>query len=292
MATSALKLQITAGACQWVNTWQTRSGDQYLKSTRPRTILNEKKFLGSGGKLSENVAREKVYQQQKRSLVRSRQSPSGAGQMLVYVPPHPLIKHWMAVLRNKDTPQPIFRSALAELGRCLIYEALRDWLPMIETQVETPCGVADVAFIDPTEPVKVVPILRAGLVLIENSTTLLPAMQTYHLGYARDERTLKPRLYLNKLPPSFPQDSRILLADPMLATGGTIVAAIEELRSRGADVRLMRVVSAVCAPPALKLLSERYPGLKVYTGIIDPDLNDYGFIVPGLGDAGDRSFGT
>jgi uracil phosphoribosyltransferase len=163
---------------------------------------------------------------------------------------------------------------------------------MIETQVETPCGVADVAFIDPTEPVKVVPILRAGLVLLENATTLLPAMQTYHLGYARNEQTLKPHLYLNKLPARFPEDSRILVADPMLATGGTIVAAIEELRKRGADVRLMRVVSAVCAPPALKLLSEKYPGLKVYTGIIDPDLNDYGFIVPGLGDAGDRSFGT
>eukprot|EP00850_Spirogloea_muscicola_P012129 SM000077S21603 [mRNA] locus=s77:431609:434464:- [translate_table: standard] len=165
-------------------------------------------------------------------------------------------------------------------------------LVTLEGQVETPCGQADVEFVDPREPIKVVPILRAGLVLVEHMASVLPAMQTYHLGYARDEETLQPSMYLNKLPTTFPEGSRVLIADPMLATGGTIVAAIEEVVRRGADVKLMRVVSAVAAPPALKQLGEKFPGLHVYTGVIDPELNDKGYIVPGLGDAGDRSFGT
>lgn len=216
----------------------------------------------------------------------------GGGQMLVFVPPHPLVKHWVAVLRNAGTPPPLFRGALAELGRILIYEAARDWLPTLEGQVQTPCGVADVEFVDPLQPIKVVPILRAGLVLIDHVAAVLPALETYHLGLARDETTLLPSMYLNKLPERFPEGARVLVADPMLATGGTIVAAIEEIRRRGADLKLMRVVCAVAAPPALKKLSEAFPGLRVYTGIIDAELNEKGYIVPGLGDAGDRSFGT
>ncbi|CAM6116327.1 unnamed protein product [Calypogeia fissa] len=218
--------------------------------------------------------------------------PVGSDQMLVYVPPHPLIKHFVSILRNEVTPPALFRSAMAELGRLLIYEASRDWLVTISGEVQTPCGVADVEFIDPREPVKVVPILRAGLVLVEQLATVLPATQTYHLGYVRDEETLLPKLYLNKLPEKFPENSRVLVTDPMLATGGTIVAAIEELVSRGVNHKLIRVIAAVAAPPALAKLSKKFPGLHVYTGIIDEALNDKGYIVPGLGDAGDRSFGT
>lgn len=216
----------------------------------------------------------------------------GKSQMLVYVPPHPLIKHWVSVLRNDFSPPPMFRSAMAELGRLLIYEASRDWLLTVSGEVNTPCGVAEVEFIDPREPVKVVPILRAGLVLVEQAGSVLPANQTYHLGFVRNEETLEPLMYLNKLPERFEEGARVLVADPMLATGGTIVAALEELTKRGADVSLIRVVAAVAAPPALKLLSEKFPGLKVYVGIIDEELNEKGYIVPGLGDAGDRSFGT
>lgn len=216
----------------------------------------------------------------------------GTGQMLVFVPPHPLVKHWVAVLRNESTPPPLFKGALGELGRILIYEASRDWLPTLEGQVQTPCGIADVEFVDPLQPIKVVPILRAGLVLIDQMASVLPATETYHLGLVRDETTLQPSMYLNKLPERFPEGARVLVADPMLATGGTIVAAIEEIKRRGADHKLMRVVAAVAAPAALKKLSEAFPGLRVYTGIIDPELNEKGYIVPGLGDAGDRSFGT
>jgi len=110
---------------------------------------------------------------------------TGKAQMLVYVPPHPLVKHWVAVARNKDTPSPIFRSALAELGRILVYEAARDWLPTVQGQVETPLALADVEVVDTSRPVKVVPILRAGLTLLEDVATVLPAQQTFHLGVAR-----------------------------------------------------------------------------------------------------------
>ena len=126
-------------------------------------------------------------------------------------------------MRNKDTPGPIFRSAAAELGRILIYESIREWLPMIEGQIETPLGeMAEVAFIDPTKPVKVVPVLRAGLVLLESASTVLPASETYHVGYVRNESTLESTCYLNKLPEKLSSDDKILITDPMMATGESV----------------------------------------------------------------------
>ncbi|PUZ65702.1 hypothetical protein GQ55_3G245900 [Panicum hallii var. hallii] len=219
-------------------------------------------------------------------------SPTSGGQMLVFVPPHPLIKHWVSVLRNEQTPCAIFKSAMAELGRLLIYEASRDWLPTITGEIETPVAVASVEFIDPREPVLVVPILRAGLALAELASSVLPATKTYHLGLCRDEETLRPSIYLNNLPDKIPEGSRVLVVDPMLATGGTIVAAIDLLIERGVTSKQIKVVSAVAAPPALQKLNNKFPGLHVYTGIIDPEVNEKGFIIPGLGDAGDRSFAT
>ncbi|KAL3753754.1 hypothetical protein ACJRO7_001053 [Eucalyptus globulus] len=213
-------------------------------------------------------------------------------QMLVFVPPHPLIKHWVSVLRNEQTPFPIFKNAMAELGRLLMYEASRDWLPTISGEIQSPMGVASVEFIDPREPVVVIPILRAGLALVEYASSILPATKTYHLGISRDEETLQPTVYLNKLPDKLPDVSRVFVVDPMLATGGTIVAALNLLKERGVNSKQIKVISAVAAPPALQKLSENFPGLHVYTGIIDPKVNDKGFIIPGLGDAGDRSFGT
>ncbi|KAK9813260.1 hypothetical protein WJX72_011584 [[Myrmecia] bisecta] len=212
--------------------------------------------------------------------------------MLVYVPPHPLIKHWLAVARNKASPPQMFRSALAELGRILIYEAARDWLPTRDGTVDTPVAEAEVMFVDPTRPVKVVPILRAGLVLLEQAAQVLPSQETYHVGYVRNEETLEAIAYLNKLPQRFAADDRVLIADAMLATGGTIVQVLDDILARGASADFVRVVSIVCAPTALQKLSEKYPGLKVYTAMIDAELNDKGYIVPGLGDAGDRAFGT
>ncbi|XP_076899692.1 uracil phosphoribosyltransferase-like [Bidens hawaiensis] len=212
--------------------------------------------------------------------------------MLVFVPPHPLIKHWVSVLRNEQTPCPIFKSAMAELGRLLMYEASRDWLPTVSGEIMSPLGVASVEFIDPREPVAVVPILRAGLALAEHAASILPATNTYHLGVSRNKETLEPTVYLNKLPEKFSEGTRVFIVDPMLATGGTIVTAIDMIKERGVDNQNIKVISAVACPPALSKLSEKYPGLHVYAGIIDPTLTDKGMIVPGLGDAGDRSFGT
>ncbi|XP_071908051.1 uracil phosphoribosyltransferase isoform X4 [Coffea arabica] len=183
-------------------------------------------------------------------------------------------------------------SAMAELGRLLMYEASRDWLPTISGEIQSPLGVATVEFIDPREPVAVVPILRAGLALAEHASSILPASKTYHLGISRNEETLQPTVYLNKLPDRFPEGSRVFVVDPMLATGGTIVAALNLIKERGVDNKQIKVVSAVAAPPALQKLSEKFPGLHVYAGNIDPTVNDKGFIIPGVGDAGDRSFGT
>ncbi|GAB2272558.1 hypothetical protein Dimus_007379 [Dionaea muscipula] len=220
------------------------------------------------------------------------EKPVADNRMLVFVPPHPLIKHWVSVLRNEQTPCPIFKNAMAELGRLLIYEGSRDWLPTISGEIQTPMAAASVEFIDPREPVVVVPILRAGLALAEYAASVLPATLTYHLGLSRDEETLQPTVYLNKLPEKLPAGSRVFVVDPMLATGGTIVTVIDLVKQCGVDNKQIRVISAVAAPPALQKLSEKFPGLRVYTGIIDPTVNEKGFIIPGLGDAGDRSYGT
>ncbi|KAG6500546.1 hypothetical protein ZIOFF_040394 [Zingiber officinale] len=225
---------------------------------------------------------------------------------MVRVPSHPLIKHWVSVLRDEETPCAAFRTAMAELGRLLIYEASRDWLPLVNRKIQTPMAVATAEFVNLNHPILIVPILRAGLALAEHASSVLPATKTYHLGkvpydaftlyfvqgMCRDETTLKPSVYLNKLPDKFPEGAQILLVDPMLATGGTVVAAIELLNDRGVVNKQITLISAIVAPPALQKLSNRFPGLSVYTAVIDPILNEKGFIVPGLGDAGDRSFDT
>ncbi|MEB3829989.1 uracil phosphoribosyltransferase [Phormidium sp. CCY1219] len=213
-------------------------------------------------------------------------------QMRVYVPPHPLIQHWLGIARDADTPPALFRSAMTELGRWLTYEACRDWLPVVETQVQTPLAECAATFVNPQVPMVVVPILRAGLALLEGALPVLPLASIYHIGMERNEETLEAKCYLNKLPDQFEPQTRVLLSDPMLATGGTIKMAMEELVKRGADPANIRIIAVVAAPPALQQLSQSYPSLNIYTACIDETLNEQGFIVPGLGDAGDRAFAT
>lgn len=213
-------------------------------------------------------------------------------QLRVYVPEHPLIQHWLAVARDANTPSVLFKSAMTELGRWLTYEATRTWLPTLDSKVQTPLAECDATFVNPEVPIGVVPILRAGLALLDGAQNILPIASTYHLGLARNEETLEASCYLNKLPDKFPPQTRILILEPMLATGGSIMMAMKELTSRGVDSALIRIISVVAAPPALQKLSAEYPGLNIYTAIIDEGLNSKGYIVPGLGDAGDRAFGT
>jgi uracil phosphoribosyltransferase len=213
-------------------------------------------------------------------------------QLRIIVPPHPLIQHWLGVARDVATPSVLFRSAITELGRWLTYEATRDWLPTQEISVQTPLAACPATFINPNIPVAVVPILRAGLGLLEGAQGVLPLASIYHFGLVRNQETLEPTCYLNNLPEKFAPFTRVLITEPMLATGGSIMAVMAELTQRGVDPALTRIVSVIVAPPALQKLAAVYPGLIVYTATIDEILNDHGYIVPGLGDAGDRIFGT
>jgi len=213
-------------------------------------------------------------------------------QLRVYAPDHPLIKHWLGVARDANTPPALFKSAMSELGRWLTYEASRHWLPVDDMSIQTPLQASSAQTIDPQVPVAVVPILRAGLSLLEGAQTLLPLASIYHLGLVRDEQALTPSCYLNKLPEQFAPQTRVLVLDPMLATGGSIAMALQAIAERGADPQNVRIVSVVAAPPALQALNERFPAIRVYTAAIDETLDERGYIVPGLGDAGDRAFGT
>lgn len=213
-------------------------------------------------------------------------------QLRVYVPPHPLIKHWLAVARDELTPSVLFRSAMTELGRWLTYEAVRDWMPTMETEVNSPLAPCPATFINPEVPIAVIPILRAGLSLLEGAQTLLPLSSVYHIGVVRNEETLEPSIYLNKFPAQFHPQTRVIITEPMLATGGTIMTVMAELTARGVDPALVRIISVVTAPVALQKLNLSYPGLVIYAAAIDEKLNEKGYIVPGLGDAGDRTFGT
>jgi uracil phosphoribosyltransferase len=203
-----------------------------------------------------------------------------------------LIKHWLGVARDAATPSPLFKSAMVELGRWLTYETIRDWLPTEELTVQTPIAPCAATMVNPEVPIVVVPILRAGLALLEGAQTVLPLASIYHLGLVRNEETLEASCYLNKLPDQFNPETRVLIADPMLATGGSIMLAMAELTKRGINPALTRIISVVTSPPALQKLGTSYPSLNLYTATIDEALNDRGYIVPGLGDAGDRSFGT
>jgi uracil phosphoribosyltransferase len=210
----------------------------------------------------------------------------------VHVPPHPLIQHWLAVARDQSTPSVLFRSAMTELGRWLTYEAIRDWLPTQETTVQTPLAPCQATFINPEIPVAVVPILRAGLSLLEGAQALLPLASIYHVGMVRNEETLEATCYINKLPSKIAAETRVLISEPMLATGGTMIQVMSELTQRGVDPALIRIISVVTAPPALQKLGSLYSELNIYTAAIDEGLDEQGFIVPGLGDAGDRTYGT
>lgn len=213
-------------------------------------------------------------------------------QMRVIVPPHPLIQHWLGVARDVNTPTPLFRAAFKELGRWLTYEAARDWLPTVTTEIQTPLTVTDANFVDFSLPIALVPILRAGLGLIESAQEVLPTARIFHLGLYRDEETLQPHFYLNKLPTAFEAGARVLILEPMLATGGSLDAALAELLDRDVEISQVRVISIVAAHAALQRLSQRYGDLRIFTATIDEHVNEQGFIVPGLGDAGDRLFGT
>ena len=199
---------------------------------------------------------------------------------------HPLVQDALAELRDAKTAPPAFRRAANRISVLLAAEALRD-VPVSPAVVTTPLGPADGRVVD--TDVVVVPVLRAGLGMLDAVLELLPAARVGHIGLQRDEATAIASRYYSKLPPNL-MDSFGLMIDPMLATGGSAAAAIDLIKAAGA--KTIRMICIVSAPEGVKLLENRHPDVVIYTPVIDRELNSHKFIVPGLGDFGDRLYGT
>ena len=200
---------------------------------------------------------------------------------------HPLVQHKVSLLRNKATGTKEFKELVSELATLLCYEATRD-LPLEEVEIETPIAVAHTNVLSGRK-LALVPILRAGLGMVDGMLTLLPAAKVGHIGLYRNEETLEPVEYYCKLPSDIAERDVIVL-DPMLATGGSARDAITQIKKRGA--RSIKFIGIIAAPEGLKALHEAHPDVDIYVGALDEKLNENGYIVPGLGDAGDRIFGT
>ncbi|HEX9118146.1 MAG TPA: uracil phosphoribosyltransferase, partial [Anaerolineae bacterium] len=200
----------------------------------------------------------------------------------VHVSKHPLIRHKLSILRNKLTEPKKFRELIREISILLAYEATAD-LGLQPLDVDTPMGVAHCAEL--TEAIGLVPVLRAGLGMVEGIWEMMPGAEVWHIGLFRDERTLRPVQYYNKLPVA-PTVQVCLILDPMLATGGTAVATVDILKKWGA--RRVKYVGIIGAPEGVQKLQEAHPDVPIYLAALDERLNEVGYIVPGLGDAGDR----
>ena len=205
----------------------------------------------------------------------------------VYVNSHPLVQHKISMLRNKNTGTNEFRKLIEEIAMLMGYEALSD-LPLEDVEIETPIETCMTPMIA-GKKLAIVPVLRAGLGMVSGITALTPSAKIGHIGLYRDEVTHEPHEYYCKMPKDI--DPRIcLVVDPMLATGGSAEMAIGYLRERG--VKDIRMLCIVAAPEGLKSLTEKDPDVHIYTCAIDDHLNEAAYIVPGLGDAGDRIYGT
>ncbi len=205
----------------------------------------------------------------------------------VKVADHPLVQSLLTRIRDYQTPSSEFRAKARQLSHFLAYEAMRD-ITTRSAGVETPVGPAKGAVI--SDYVILAPVLRAGLALAEAAQDLIPSARIYHIGLKRDETTLEAKSYYAKLPESLPPESRVFVLDPMLATGGSAVAAISLFHEL--SVKTIHLVCFVAAPEGIKKVHGRFPHVQITTGAVDDHLNEHGYIVPGLGDAGDRIFGT
>ena len=214
----------------------------------------------------------------------------------VVVPPHPLIGHWLTLLRDQDTPTPLFATAMAELGRWLTYEALRDWLPHRRVELQTPLAPSEGSVIDPAAPLLAIPMLRAGLGLWEGARTVLPTALVAHVGYGSDAGlapgSAAPLCYLDGLPAEIGATTGVLVFEPLVGAATNLLALLERLEAQGVTGRRVRVISALAAAPGLKSLGERFAELTIYAGCIDAELDSRQRILPGLGDAEARLFGT
>jgi uracil phosphoribosyltransferase len=200
---------------------------------------------------------------------------------------HPLIRHKIGLIRRKETGTKDFRQTIGELAMLICYEATRE-LKLVDVEIETPICKTRVKELQ-GKKMAIVPILRAGLGMVDGMLSLIPAAKVGHIGLYRDEKTLKPVEYFCKLPPDC-AEREIFVVDPMLATGGSAVAAIRMLKEKGCkNIHFMCIIAA---PEGVRAMQEAHPDVDLYVGALDEKLNEQGYIVPGLGDAGDRIFGT
>lgn len=199
---------------------------------------------------------------------------------------HPVMYEKLSIIRNELTDTKNFRQSIEEIATLMTYEATRD-LPTKEVEVKTPCGIAKCKQL--AKDVVIVPILRAGLGMVSGITNLIPTAKVGHIGAYRNEKTLQPESYYLKFPDNI-ADSVVLLVDPMLATGGSVSYAIKVLKEY--NVKKIIYMGIVGAPEGLKRIQEEYPDIDIYLAALDEKLNEKGYIVPGLGDCGDRLFGT
>ncbi len=200
---------------------------------------------------------------------------------------HPLIQHKLSIMRQKDTGSKDFRELLEEIAMLMCYEVTRDF-QLEDVEIETPICKTNAKMLT-GKKVGIVPILRAGLGMVDGMLRLIPAAKVGHIGLYRDPKTLKPVEYYCKLPSDI-EEREIIVTDPMLATGGSSIDAIQLLKNKGAkNIRLMCLIAA---PEGVEAVRKAHPDVEIYVANIDDYLNDHGYIVPGLGDAGDRIFGT
>ena len=200
---------------------------------------------------------------------------------------HPLIQHKIGYIRRTDTGTKSFRETISEIATLICYEATRD-LQLSDVKIQTPICETTVKELK-GKKMAIVPILRAGLGMVDGMLTLIPAAKIGHIGLYRDPQTLKPVEYYCKLPADC-AEREVFVVDPMLATGGSSIAAIQMLKERGC--KNIRFLCIIAAPEGVKAMQEAHPDVDMYIGSLDEKLNDHGYIVPGLGDAGDRIFGT
>lgn len=200
---------------------------------------------------------------------------------------HPLVQHKVAIMRDKTTGTKAFKELVKELATLITYEATRD-LALKDVRVETPVATANCKMLQGRK-LAIVPILRAGLGMVEGVQTIIPAAKVGHIGLYRDPETLKPVEYYCKMPPDIGERD-VFVVDPMLATGGSACDAIRLIKERGA--KNIKFLGLIAAPEGIAKLRAEHPDVDIYVAALDERLNDHGYIVPGLGDAGDRIFGT